>query len=292
MKKRVPWNDLGDMEGMSQAKRPQRLVALAKYLADRPSRLFPFSYFCHKFGVAKATLSEDIQIVREGFERFSMGEVKTVAGPAGGVYFHPTCPPDEKKALLSNLATKLSVPERIVSGGYIYTSDLLFDPAIAMMLGEIIYERMSVKHKPDYIMTVETKGIPLALMTAKAFGVPLVIARRDSRVTEGSSVGINYLSGSTKLIQTMSLPKRALPADSSVIIIDDFMKAGGTAKGLVDLAHEVGAKVLGVCVFMATKEPRTKLLANYSALLCLQQIDEIKKITEIEMFPEVGEVSR
>ena len=38
---------------------------------------------------------------------------------------------------------------------------------------------------PDYIMTVETKGIPLAVMVARAFNKPLVIARRDSKVTEG-----------------------------------------------------------------------------------------------------------
>lgn len=269
---------------MSQAKRPGRLVALAKYLTDRPSRLFSFSYFCEKFGVAKATLSEDVQIIRESFEQFALGEIKTVPGAAGGVCFLPERPAEEVKHFLKSLAAKLSAPERIVSGGYIYMSDLLFDPAVSMSLGEIIYRRMSLKYTPDYIMTVETKGIPLALMTARAFGVPLVIARRDSRVTEGSSVGITYLSGSTKLIQTMSLPKRALPQDSSVMIVDDFMKGGGTAKGLVDLAHEVGARVLGVCVFMATEEPKAKLLGNYSALLSLKQIDEFKKITEIEMF--------
>ena len=269
---------------MSQTKRPGRLVALAKYLSDKPSRLFSFSFFCNKFGVSKATLSEDIQIVRESFEQFSLGEIKTVSGAAGGVCFLPLKCEEEIKSFLESLATRLSVPERIVSGGYIYMSDLLFDPFISTVLGEIIYQRMSLKYKPDYIMTVETKGISLALMTARAFGTPLVIARRDSHVTEGSTVGITYLSGSTKLIQTMSLPKRALPQDSSVIIVDDFMKGGGTAKGLVDLAHEVGARVLGVCVFMATEEPRVKLLGKYSALLSLKQIDEYKKITEIKMF--------
>jgi purine operon repressor len=135
-------------------------------------------------------------------------------------------------------------------------------------------------------MTVETKGIPLALMTARAFGVPLVVARRDSRVTEGSSVNINYLSGSNRFIQSMSLPKRALPPNAAVIIVDDFMKAGGTARGMMDLAQEVGARVLGLCVLIAAKEPAAKMVGDYTALLSLKRIDEFRKVAEIEVFGE------
>jgi purine operon repressor len=272
---------------MSKAKRTERLVALTKYLLDRPSRLFPFSHFTGQFLVSKATLSEDIQILRESFAQFCFGEIKTLSGAGGGVCFLPKHGKEETGAFLANLAARLAAPERIISGGYLYTSDLLFDPPTAMFLGEIIYQRMVINYRPDYIMTVETKGIPLALMTARAFGVPLVVARRDSRVTEGSSVSINYLSGSTRFIQSMSLPKRALPPNSSVIIIDDFMKAGGTARGMINLAHEVGARVLSLCVLMVTQEPKVKMVNNYTALFSIKQLDELRKFTEIELFKEM-----
>ncbi len=269
---------------MSKAKKTERIVALAKYLTDQPSRLFSLGRFCDEFAMAKSTLSEDIQIVRESFEFFDMGEVETVAGASGGVRYLPKYAPDKARDFLSHLAARLSEPGRIITGAYIYMSDILFDPAIAKVLGEIIYQRMAPRYKPDYIMTVETKGIPLALMTARAFGVPLVTARRDSRVTEGSSVSINYLSGSTRRIQAMSLPRRALPQGAGVIIVDDFMKAGGTAKGMVDLANEVGARVLGTCVLMSTKEPFAKMVKDYTALLSLNQVDEAGKRTEIDIF--------
>ena len=54
---------------------------------------------------------------------------------------------------------------------------------------------------------METKGIPAALMAAQALGVPLVIARRSSKVYEGSAVNINYVSGSSAHIETMSLSR-------------------------------------------------------------------------------------
>ena len=137
---------------------------------------------------------------------------------------------------------------------------------------------------PDYIMTVESKGIPLALATARAFNVPMVMARKQARITEGPAVGISYLSGSTKKIQSMSLPKRALPVGAKVLIVDDFMQAGGTAKGLRELASEVGAKVVGVVALIATKEPIKKKIDEYATLFVLKNVDEDAK--KIEIYPK------
>ena len=95
-----------------------------------------------------------------------------------------------------------------------------------------------------------------------------------SKVTEGSSVSINYVTGSSKRIQTMSLPKRAIYPGSKILIIDDFMKAGGTAKGMIDLACEVGGVVVGIGVLVATATPEPKLVDDYSALLTLHEVDE------------------
>jgi len=138
---------------------------------------------------------------------------------------------------------------------------------------------------PDHVMTVETKGIPLAFMTAKALNLPLVIARQGSKVTEGSAVSINYVTGSAKRIQTMSLSRRALPAGARVLIIDDFMKAGGTARGMIDLATEVGALVVGVGVLIATAQPEQKLVDEYTPLLVLHGIDELSRIVDIRPVP-------
>ena len=72
---------------------------------------------------------------------------------------------------------------------------------------------------PDFVLTMETKGIPAALMTADALGVPLVIARRSSNVFEGSAVNINYVTGSADRIETM-------PITSSGFTPDCFITSG------------------------------------------------------------------
>ena len=113
----------------------------------------------------------------------------------------------------------------------------------------------------------------------------MVMARKEARITEGPAVSISYLSGSTKKIQSMSLPKKALPQGARVLIVDDFMRAGGTVSGLCELAEEVGAEVVGVYLFIAAKEPAEKLVKEYASLLTLRGVDENDKT--IDIVPEV-----
>ena len=265
---------------MDKVRKMERVAALTKIMADRPRHLFSLSYFSELFGAAKSTVCEDITTIKETMGHFGLGIIETVAGAAGGVRFIPTASAAETDGILHEMARRLAEPDRVIPGGFLYMSDLLFTPHLMVKVGEIFMDRLA-HLSPDYILTVETKGIPLAFMTARAFDLPLITVRRGSKVTEGSAVSINYVTGSSRRIQTMSLPKRALPGGARVLIIDDFMKAGGTARGMVDLAHEVGAEVTGIGVLVATAEPEHKLVEDYLALLILHAVDEHTKVTDI-----------
>ena len=164
----------------------------------------------------------------------------------------------------------------------LYTTDILCHPETVVRLGEIFMLRLQ-ELAPDCIMTVETSGIPLAMQTARAFNVPLVIARHTSDITEGSTVNINYVSGSTKVIQNMAMPKRALHPGSRVLIVDDVMKGGGTAKGMIALAHEVGAQVVGKAFLIATAAPERKLVEDYTAFFTLHNVDEEQQKVTLEV---------
>lgn len=124
------------------------------------------------------------------------------------------------------------------------------------------------------MVTVETKGIPVALMVARSLNIPLVVARRDVRITDGSVVTINYLSGSSQRIQTMSLPKRSIKEGQRALIIDDFMKGGGSVKGMMDMMKEFSVVVAGVGVVMATATPERKMVDDVKSLMILHSVDE------------------
>ncbi|MNN44907.1 Pur operon repressor [compost metagenome] len=133
----------------------------------------------------------------------------------------------------------------------------------------------------DVVMTVETKGIPLAYATATFLNLPVVIVRRDNKVTEGSAVSINYVSGSNKRIQTMSLSRRALKEEAKVLIIDDFMRAGGTIHGMMDLLSEFRATVKGVGVFVDSDEVEEHLVEDYISLARLTHVDSRSKQVKV-----------
>ena len=118
-------------------------------------------------------------------------------------------------------------------------------------------------------------------MCARVLGVPLIIARRENRINEGSIVSINYITGSGRRMETMSLPRRAIDNGQRVLIVDDFMRAGGSVKGLCDLMREFNVTVEGVAVLVATKQPERKLVEGYRSLLTLYSVDDYQGIIDI-----------
>jgi purine operon repressor len=246
-------------------RRAERLALLAHLLATSPGRLLALGRLADTLGVAKSTLSEDLGAVARALKAAGQGQVVSLTGAAGGVVYRPSPGEERVRRLAEALCRDLNGPERRIAGGFVFTTDLIFSPSVAREVGEVFAGRFW-RREPEAVATLETKGIPLALMTAHALGVPLVTVRRDATVTEGPALGIHYVSGSSR-VQTMTLPRRALAAGTRVLLVDDFLKAGGTARGLMDLMDEFGAEVVGLAVLIETAEPAHKLVSGHFALL-------------------------
>lgn len=263
-------------------RRSERIALITKTLCENPNKILSLRNFGDFLGAAKSSISEDVNIIKEAFGKLGKGEISTISGAAGGVKYQAKWSQDTKKEFLEELCNILRDKNRIIPGGFVYMTDIIFSPEYSTKTGEL-FAQIFFEKKPTCVLTVETKGIPLALMTAKALNIPLVLARRNSKVTEGPSVNISYVSGTGQRIQNMSLPKRALSENEQVLIIDDFMKGGGTARGMIDLVHEFGAEVVGTAVLVATKSPEAKLVSDYTSLLVLENID--MQNGEIDIIP-------
>ena len=258
---------------MDRIRRNERLAAMTRILVESPNKIFTLGTFCEMFGAAKSTLSEDIDILRGVFSQFHLGQLDTVTGAAGGVRYRPVPSPEDAYRCVKDLSRMLNAPGRLLPGGFLYMADILAMPEVVEKMGAIIASQF-YRAEPDFVLTMETKGIPIAMMTAKALGVPLVIVRRDSKVYEGPAVNINYLSGSGGRVETMSLSRRAVKEGQRALIVDDFMRAGGTARGMVDMMREFAVTVVGVCVMISTEEPAKKRLDGVKSLLVIENADE------------------
>jgi purine operon repressor len=253
--------------------RNNRVAAIMKILLENPSRVINLNTFTEWFNAAKSTISEDVVLVRETLSKLNMGKVETIAGASGGIRYVVGVGESERKNFAKELCVTLEDKGRIIPGNFIYMTDVMYNPQIVSRAGKILAS-FFIEHQADYVVTVETKGIPLAYEVAKNLGIQLVIVRRENKVTEGPTVIINYVSGSTGRIQNMSLSKKSLRKGSKCIFIDDFMKAGGTALGIVDLLREFESELLGIGVLVDNVETPKKLIQDYVSIIDYSGIDK------------------
>ncbi len=254
-------------------RRSQRIAAITKALVERPHHVYSLSGFAEQFAAAKSTISEDLNLIRQTFEAMRSGRVETIAGAAGGVRYIPCVSGRKLWQRVDALCRRLEEPQRILPGGFLYLNDLAASPATIAEIGEVFAVRFAPE-RPQYVTTIETAGIPIALMTAHALNVPLVVARRSSRPTEGSVLTVNYESGSSRRFETMSLSRRDLPAKARVLLMDDFMRAGSTMRGMLNLMNEFDCQVVGKAVLIETLQPEVKQVQDCIALIQLEEVDE------------------
>ncbi|ADP34686.1 pur operon repressor [Bacillus atrophaeus] len=262
-------------------RRSGRLVDLTNYLLTHPHELIPLTFFSERYQSAKSSISEDLTIIKQTFEQQGIGTLLTVPGAAGGVKYIPKVKQAEAEEFVQTLGQSLVNPERILPGGYLYLTDILGKPSVLSKVGKL-FASVFAERDIDVVMTVATKGIPLAYAAASFLNVPVVIVRKDNKVTEGSTVSINYVSGSSNRIQTMSLAKRSMKTGSNVLIIDDFMKAGGTINGMINLLDEFNANVAGIGVLVEAEGVDERLVDEYMSLLTLSKINMKDKSIEIQ----------
>lgn len=230
-------------------KRSERLVDMTYRLLAQPHQLIPLRSFSELYQIAKSSISEDLAIMKEVLESRGVGRLHTYPGASGGACFEPRMSLQERESLLRQLCQRLEEKERVLPGGYLYISDLLGDPDMVFAMGRLFATHFA-QEKPDVVMTIETKGIPLAYATAHYLHKPVVVVSRHTRMAEGSFVSVNYESGSSGAVQTMSLARRSLPVGARVLIIDDFVRAGGTLRGMLALLQEFDAHCCGIGVFI------------------------------------------
>jgi purine operon repressor len=261
-------------------RRSERLIDMTNYLLEHPHQLVSLTFFAERYSSAKSSISEDLGIIKETFEQRGIGTLQTVPGAAGGVKFFVKVGEEEAKLFVQELCDLIANPDRLLPGGYLYLTDILGDPIIVQKVGRMIasfYANANI----DVVVTVATKGIPLAYAVASHLNAPVVIVRRDNKVTEGPTVSINYVSGSTKRIQTMVLSKRSLAEGSKVLIVDDFMKAGGTVMGMISLLEEFNAEVAGIAVLVEAEKINERLVDEYLSLIQLSDVDVKEKTISV-----------
>ena len=97
------------------------------------------------------------------------------------------------------------------------------------------------------VLTIETSGIGIAYPVARAFGVPLVFAKKTRSINmDGDSYTAEVLSFTHKTANKVIVAKRFLSPEDHVLLIDDFLADGSAMQGLISIVDTAEATVEGL----------------------------------------------
>ncbi|HJT10017.1 MAG TPA: adenine phosphoribosyltransferase [Candidatus Nitrosotalea sp.] len=120
-------------------------------------------------------------------------------------------------------------------------SPLLRDPSALSLVVDEFSKR--IHHKDiDVFAGIESRGFPLACALALKYNKGMIMIRKEGKLpgpTYSTSYSIEYGTA------TMEIQKNAVKKGERVLICDDLLATGGTAKAAAKLVEKIGGTVVG-----------------------------------------------
>lgn len=145
--------------------------------------------------------------------------------------------------------------ERILRDGIIKPGNILkvdsflnhqMDIGLLEQIGEEFHRRFA-DCPITKVLTIETSGIGIAYPVAKAFGVPLVFAKKTRSINmDGESYVAEVFSFTHKTANRVIVSKKFLSPEDHVLLIDDFLADGSAMQGLISIVDTAEATVEGL----------------------------------------------
>ena len=131
----------------------------------------------------------------------------------------------------------------------------------------------------DYIITAESKGIPIAYEMARQAGdKKWLLARKGAKLYMQNVFGVEVKSITTAAVQKLYLDgaDAALMQGKRILIVDDVISTGESLRALEELVTKAGGEIVG----------RMAILAEGDA----QKRDDLIYLEKLPLFNAKGEV--
>ena len=112
----------------------------------------------------------------------------------------------------------------------------------------------------DYIITAESKGIPLAYEMARQMGSTYLLARKGAKLYMKEPIAVEVQSITTVARQTLYIDKA--DADKMkgkrIVIVDDVISTGESLRALEALVERAGGEVVGKMAVLAEGDAKDR----------------------------------
>lgn len=148
---------------------------------------------------------------------------------------------------------------RITDDLYIGAFVMLGDQEICVAGAAELLKRVPGEY--DYLLTAETKGIPLVHEMARQTGAKTYfIARKEVKTYMPDAVGVEVNSITTQHRQQLFLSGEdaAMIRDKRILLVDDVISTGESMRALETLVTKVGGVVAGRMAILAEGDAQTR----------------------------------
>lgn len=144
--------------------------------------------------------------------------------------------------------------DRILKDGKCYPGGILkvdkfinhqMDPNLMKAVAVELIRRFA-SSDVNKIITIEASGIAPAIMMGFLLDLPVVFAKKKMPSTMDNMLSTRVFSFTKQREYHVVISKDYLTPDDKVIFVDDFLAYGNAAKGIIDLCHQAGAKLVGM----------------------------------------------
>ncbi len=113
----------------------------------------------------------------------------------------------------------------------------------------------------DYILTAESKGIPIAYEMARQHGdAKWMLARKGVKLYMTDVIGVDVKSITTAASQKLYLDgaDAAMMKGKRILIVDDVISTGESLHALEELVHAVGGEIVGKMAILAEGDAQNR----------------------------------
>ena len=138
------------------------------------------------------------------------------------------------------------ISEKLDIAAFILFSDVELTEACARDLAKRVPEC-------DYILTAESKGIPLAYEMSRQSGIKYILARKSAKLYMYNPIGVDVKSITTARLQTLYLDQHDLEYlnGKRVLVVDDVISTGESLNALEELVRKAGGTIAGRAAVLA-----------------------------------------
>ncbi|RLE82055.1 MAG: adenine phosphoribosyltransferase [Thermoprotei archaeon] len=160
-----------------------------------------------------------------------------------------------KELLPKLLDRKIRVTDGIIDVSKVISDTQLLSLVASVAVGEF--------NNVDKVLTIETDGIPLAVLIAEKLGVGIAIAKHKKEIGVREFIEVKRVFPSG-IYSYLYLPKSTLKPGENILIVDDIVRSGATISALLEACRITKSVPIGVFALIVVRKTADKIARLHS----------------------------